>query len=421
MRRRVCTAALWFSILIPTFAGCGALPVSAEPEFDSAQAPAGADSALASLPLLRKEDLEYVGAFRVPRGEGEAKTFEYGGTALGFNPERNSLFMTGHDWHQLSAEISIPALVNSTSLSSLNVASLLQPFADPTEGRRNAINPGDPNGQKVGGHLVYGGKLYLGVYSYYDAGYSQRASHFARPVSLSTTGQVQGPARVGGGSISPRWVGGYMGTIPAQWQPLFGGPVLTGIAGIPIASAGSVGPAAAVFDPARLGTASPVPAALVLGYPLEFSLAGRTGHSADGGANPVWNLTSEVRGVVFPEGTRSVLFFGRHGIGPYCYGDGAACKDPADPYKGTHAYPYVYQVWAYDANDLVAVRKRRKAPEQVRPYAIWTFNLPFEGGGGHLIGGAAWDPATRRIYLSQRYADGAAPVVHAFRVVTGAP
>ena len=367
-------------------------------------------------PLVQQSDLTYEGAFRVPQGGSETSTFEYGGTALGFNPARNSLFMTGHDWHQLSAEMSIPALVNSASLSSLNVASLLQPFADPTEGRRNAINPGDSNGQKVGGHLVYGGKLYVGAYSYYDAGYSQSASHFARPVSLSTTGQVQGPLRVGTGSLSPRWVGGYMGTIPPEWQSALGGPALTGIAGIPIASAGSVGPAASVFDPAKLGAVNPAPATLLLGYALDQSLPSRMGYSMEGGTNPVWNLTSEVRGVVFPEGTRSVLFFGRHGIGTYCYGEGAQCNDPADADKGTHAYPYVYQVWAYDANELLAVKEGRKQAHELLPYAIWTFNLPFENNGKHLIGGAAWDPATRRIYIAQRDADGPAPVIHAFRV-----
>ncbi|MCD6733536.1 MAG: hypothetical protein LT103_08070, partial [Burkholderiaceae bacterium] len=45
--------------------------------------------------LLQKSDLAYLGAFRVPNGTSEASSFWYGGTALGYNPVNNSLFMTG--------------------------------------------------------------------------------------------------------------------------------------------------------------------------------------------------------------------------------------------------------------------------------------------------------------------------------------
>jgi hypothetical protein len=48
----------------------------------------------------------------------------------------------------------------------------------------------------------------------------------------------------------------------------------------------------------------------------------------------------------FPAGIRSVLFFSRYGVGSYCYcyGTGAECNEPADNSKGTHAYPYRYQI-----------------------------------------------------------------------------
>ena len=363
-----------------------------------------------SAPLLQKSDLVYVGSFRVPEGSSDTATFEYGGHGLGLGAGGKSLWMAGHDWYQRSAEISIPQLVNSSNLSALNVASLLQPFKDATEGKLNNIGTSDA---KIGGHMVYNGKLYIGLYSFYDAGYSQNSSHLVRPTSLATTGQVQGPFKLGDQSVIPRWLGGYMGTIPPEWQSQFGGPALTGMGGVPIASAASNGPTAAVFDPATVGVVSPAPATVVVGYPLEQSLNTQAGYSNS--TNPMWNLSSEVRGVVFPEGTRSVLFFGRHGVGTYCYGEGAACGDPADDSKGNHAYPYVYQVWAYDANDLVAVKQGRKQPHQVLPYTTWTFTLPFQSPG-RWFGGAVWDPSTRRIYVSQKYGDGAAPVIHVFRV-----
>jgi hypothetical protein len=75
-------------------------------------------------------------------------------------------------------------------------------------------------------------------------------------------------------------------------------------------------------------------------------------------------------------------------------------------------------VWAYDANDLVAVKNGTKLFSGLKHYAIWSFTLPFENSGGmNLIGGAAYDPATSTIYVSQEAADtNSSPVIHAFKV-----
>jgi hypothetical protein len=367
--------------------------------------------AQSSAPLVQKENLVYQGAFRVPQGTDENNTFNYGGTSLAYNPANNSLFMTGHDWNQLSAEIRIPTLVNSTSIGSLNTASIIQGFKDPTEGKLGQINPGDPNSKKVGGQLVYNGKLYMTGYSYYDGAGTQRFSHFSRPLSLTTTGQVAGPYKLTGPDV--HWVSGYMGLIPPEWQSSLGGPALTGNCCLAIASVQSNGPSVSVFDPTTIASGS---AKVLVGYPLGSELG-----PGEATTNTLYNLTTKVRGVVFPTGTRSVLFFGRHGTGTYCYGTGAECNDPADDSKGTHAYPYRYQVWAYDANDLLAVKNGSKSASAVEPYAVWTYNLPFEGSGGsHMIGGAAFDPASGLIYVSQQCSDtNCAPVIHAFKVQGG--
>jgi hypothetical protein len=360
-------------------------------------------------PLLQQGDLAYAGAFRVPQTSSSTGTFNYGGTALGYNPANNSLFIVGHDWYQQSAEIKIPGLTNSGSIGSLQTASIIQNFADATEGKLTQINPGDPNPQKIGGQLVYNGKLYVTGFSYYDGSDTQKYSHFVRPLSLSTTGQVQGPLLVG---TDPHYVDGYMTLIPSEWQAAFGGPALTGNCCQAITSIQSQGPSVTVFNPASLGGASAA-GLRVLGYPNGSQLG--PGVSTQ---NSQFNLTTKITGVVFPPGTRSVLFFGRQGTGPYCYGTGADCNDPADDSKGTHAYPYVYQVWAYDANDLVAVKNGTKLFSGLKPYAIWSFTLPFENSGGmNLIGGAAYDPATSTIYVSQEAADtNSSPVIHAFKV-----
>jgi hypothetical protein len=203
-----------------------------------------------SLPRVALSDLVYQGAFRVPQGSTDQTSFSYGGIAITFNPANNSLFMTGHDSYQRSAEMSIPAVVNNSSINSLNTATLLQLFADATDGKLNQINPSDPNWKKIGGHLVYSGKLYVTGYSYYDGGGTQVLSHFVSGTNLSVSNDVQGPYQVG------NWAGivsGYMADIPPEWQSLFGGPALTGNCCLSIISRTSLGPAASVFNPSPVG------------------------------------------------------------------------------------------------------------------------------------------------------------------------
>lgn len=87
--------------------------------------------------------------------------------------------------------------------------------------------------------------------------------------------------------------------------------------------------------------------------------------------------------------------------------------DPDGSSKGTHAYPYVPEVWAYDAGDLAAVRKGIKKPWSVKPYATWKLPLTL---GSPQIGGVAYDPAAGIVYVSQQFGDDTAPLVHVFSV-----
>ncbi len=365
-----------------------------------------------SEPLVQKADLVYEGSFLVPSSGSDGTSLEYGGTALGFNPANKSLFITGHDQYQRSAEISIPELVNSTSTSGLRTATFLQTPRDATEGKISRINPSSSQAAKIGGHLVFDGKLFVTAYTYYDGSGSASSSHFVRAPNLSTAG-VQGPFKVG--DRYPGFVSGYMTLIPAQWQSAFGGPALTGNCCLSITSYQSNGPSASVFDPRNLGSGT-LPAKMVVGYPYGKQLG--PGETA---TNSLYNLSTKIQGIAFPAGTRSVLFFGRHGTGKYCYGESSACGDPSEDYKGNHAYPYKYQVWAYDANELVAVKNGTKSPDSVQPYAVWNFNMPLERTDSqHDIGGAAYDPQTNRIYISQLCTAGSClPVIHAFKVSVG--
>ena len=366
---------------------------------------------LEQLPLLQAADLEYEGAFRVPSGGVERETFNYGGKALAYNAASNSLFMTGHDHHNRTAEITIPAIVNSNNLDDLQRASFVQEFVDATEGKRTQINPSDPNSKIIGGNLVYGNRLIMTAFSYYDGAGTQSGSHFARPLDLSSAGSVIGPVA---SEDRVHYTSAYMTHVPTEWQSAFGGPALTGNCCRAIIGYHSNGPALFVFDPDDVGSVNPVPTAPLVYYNSQNPLG--PGVSSQ---NNTYNLTSRVEGVVFPRGTRSVLFFGRHGTGPYCYGIGEACNDPANADQGNHAYPYRYQVWAYDALDLLAVKDGRRAPYSVQPYAIWTYNMPFETDDIHNIGGATYDPSTDRIFLSRPRGEAKLPIIQVLRVNIG--
>ena len=120
----------------------------------------------------------------------------------------------------------------------------------------------------------------------------------------------------------------------------------------------------------------------------------------------------------FPSGTSSVLFIGMTGVGNYCYGEAAACNDPSNGSKGEHAYPYRAYVWAYDANDLLAVKNGSKQPWTVTPYQTWELTEPTDIGVDFGIGGAAYDPKTNRIYISRKPADGS-PTIYVYEVTNG--
>jgi len=414
------TARRFIKLICASFAilgGCSPLVVLAA-------TPTGAE------PLLQQSDLKYEGAFRLPVGTTDQTSFAFGnGTGLTYNPANNSLIMVGHVFYQLSAEVSIPAVINSTSLSDLATATLLQPFADVSDGNRPSLGVGRVY---VGGQMVYGGRLIGSAYNQDDP--NQAASHFTSELDLSIAGDFQGFYSVG--TFEPRFVSGYMTQIPLEWQASFGGPAITGgCCNLGATNVGGMswGPSAFVFDPDDLGVNIPTPATPLVYYSQNHPTLGAFGNTTV--ANPAFNLMTNVTGVVFPQGTRTVLFFGGTGTGVPCFGNGT--NDPAldhqpitgspgkvwcyDPLEvnggiGPHAFPYAYQVWAYDVEDLLAARNGQVNPWDVVPYGIWTLTLPFDNPRRYIFG-AAYDSLTDRIFISQARAEpNGMPVIHVFNV-----
>jgi hypothetical protein len=355
--------------------------------------------------LVQAGDLVHQGSFTIPNmqeaevhSSGMRLDCEYAQGVITFNPANNSLFLVCHDWSQSVAEIGIPGMGGT--------ASVLQAPREALGGRIGQINPGDPNSKKIGGLHVIGDRLVVAAYSFYDGSGSATSSHFVRSVNLGSSG-VTGPFRVG--SLNPAFYAGYFAPIPTAWQGALGGAVLNGQCCLSIISRTSFGPSVSVVNPSDLTAGvNGTPATMLVGYPEAHQTL--AGWSSTG---PLFNGTTLVRGVLLPEGTASVLFFGRHGMGAFCYGEGSECGDPEDSSKGNHAYPYEPRVWAYNANDLAAVRAGQKQPWDVKPYATWRLPAAFKGS---RVSGVATDPATGRIFIAENYGDGAKPRIHVFSI-----
>jgi hypothetical protein len=388
-----------FVIALSATALCVALGVSAE-------------QALPQHKLLTAADMVYEGSFRLPSQTSGGSRFGYGGHGLTYYAQNNSLFVGGHDWHQLVAEVKVPAtLSKSSATQDLPTATFLQPFADVTDGNiRSIVDKGNVTlgGQsgRIGGLLPFGGRLYASYYIYYDGGFQQTRSHFVSSLDLREHGDARGAFKVG--DDKPGFFGGYMAIVPEAWRASLGGPALTGNCCLAVIGRTSYGPAVSTFDPATMNDAASnatVPATRLLYYTDKNPLGPWSGQSE------LYNGTTQVGGVAFPDDTRSVLFIGAHGTGPFCY----KCKDVhGNTTGGTYAYPYVYRVWAYDAAKLAEVKRGALKPWDVRPYATWDLTFPQVMPEIKRIVGVGYDSARRRIFVAQSNTES--PLIHVFTV-----
>lgn len=372
-------------------------------------------------PRLAFADFSYVGGFRLPAESSNGDSFSFGGRQLTYNPVNNSLFVGSREGR--IAEVSIPTPVSSNNPTAMPFASFLQPLTDPTEGHLGEIAS---LGVNLDGLMVYNNRLYGSASIFYDANGTQRVSHYSRSLNLAER-SFSGWSSVWD-ATKTGFVSGMMSLIPVEWRSILGGPAATGQCCIPIVMRTSWGPAAFAFNPDQIGQAT-VPASPLLYYPNDHPTLGIWEAT-----NPTYGATIQMGGMAIIAGTRTALYLGRNGVGPYCYGNGTAdksldgtvgpdgahwCYDPTSSDKGQHAYPYHYQIWAYDLNDFAAVKAGTKQPWEVVPYGVWPFELPTPEASVRM-GGIGYDAANQLLYVSQLYADrdgySYRPVIHVLRV-----
>lgn len=380
-------------------------------------------------------NFNYLGYFNVPGNDGAGGPMDFsqwGPCGIGpDNGANKTLIWSASDTVEMSfARVNIPTtLVTSGSPATATIANTVIQLPNRTGMWSNPANV-DPNKRIGAGAYYHNGRYIFSGYPYYDGGGTADRSHWAvSSWSTSMGGPYQvGPTYNGTTELYRAGIaGGYMAAVPAEWQADLGGPVMTGLGAIAIISRSSYGPAAAVFDPDDLGVTAPVPVDKLVFYPGSHQNAGT--FDSPGGPYPSPNYftgADAIRGLAFPAGTRSVLFFGRHGTrGPTSspafangcrYGVGTSTLaldgtssggadvyvyDPTDGGKGPHSYPYMLACWAYDANDLLAVKNGSVNPWDVYPYAMFDFapGGPLSGSSANVVG-ATFDPRDNRLYIS---------------------
>jgi hypothetical protein len=387
--------------------------------------------------LIKPEDLEYLGAFRMPRGSNET-SWEWGGTAAAYYPGGDpegpddgypgSIFATGHEWEQQVSEISIPVPVISSSkdVNDLNTAVTLQEFSNirgdlfgylevPRVGLEYLLKQGEQLADKL--YYCWGQHMQEG-----DDG----PSHGWFDLDLSDP-RVQGPWRIDG---QVKYVtADYIFAIDEQWASVNTPGKLLATGRFRDGGQGAQGPSLIAYGPWSEGNPPPAGSSLsnipLLLYSsayddIEGIYAVSDYHHSDEWSGGAW-LTSG--------GKTAVIFAGIKGLGDCWYGyyDGTVWpEEPPYPEEGPGergwwSDDFTARIIFYDPSDLSRVAQGEMEPYQPQPYAAMDiddvlYNIP-EYELRHL-GALTFDREDGIIYLFEFRGDNEneKPLVHAWKI-----
>lgn len=225
--------------------------------------PLAATSPAISTALIQPNDLQYVGAFRLPDGSARPRTSEYGGNAMTFNPNGDatgandgfpgSLFITGHermpygelpDGNQV-AEISIPAPIIARDVTALNQAGFLQNFRNVAQGFFIGLDEIPRVGLTYLNHPATGAKIHLAWGQHFQPD-PPVASHAWFDPNLSAP-NTRGTWFIG--NQSSYSVNGYLFEIPGAWANQFVGGRVLGTGRFKDGGWSGMGPALFAYKP----------------------------------------------------------------------------------------------------------------------------------------------------------------------------
>jgi hypothetical protein len=381
--------------------------------------------------LLMPQDLSYRGAFSYPAGDawaysGHALTYYPSGDPTSTDDYPGSLYVSGHDWDDLVAEITIPAPVIADDLASLPAATALQPLADITGGwKDNCTYAEGCRYREIGGlaYLPNVDKVAWNLRDWYnDHGHDQDSLGWSASDMTSAQGVWHIGARNSEGDVFHNAkTANYLFRAPSAFaaEYLDDKWLIAGNHREAGALGGSQGPTLYALAPWEDGdppaSGQNLEAQALLYYPEIYACVDDPAQChfpdyrpKDSWGGGVWVQTAARQGI---------LIFGRKGLGDNCYGTQAECAgDPCDMYKGYHAYPYEPQILFYDPQQLTEVLADTRKPWEVLPYKSHTVTEVL-GGECATLGAATFDEVRGLIYVAERnVGSGGETVVHVWAV-----
>jgi len=387
--------------------------------------------------LIQPQELEYLGAFRLPEGSNDT-SWQWGGTAAAYYPEGDpggpddgysgSIFATGHEWEQQVSEISIPVPVISESkdVGDLNTADTLQDFHDikgdlfgyleiPRVGLEYLPKQGEQTTDKL--YYCWGQHLQEG-----DEG----PSHGWFELDLSDP-QRQGPWMIDGQS---KYVtADYIFAIDEGWASINTSGKLLATGRFRDGGQDAQGPSLIAYGPWNEGNPPPVNFSLSNATLLLYSSvyddmeginAMENYHHSDEWSGGAW--------LTYGRKT-AVIFAGIKGLGNCWYGfyDGTVWpEEPPYPEEGPGergwwSDDFTAQVIFFDPADFARVAAGEMEPYEPQPYAVIDidyilYNIP-EYELRHL-GALSFDRENGIIYLFEFRGDyeDDRPLVHVWKI-----
>ncbi len=424
---------------------------------DAANVAAGASNC----PILDSGDFTYLGGFKTPSATSNGEYLYGAGSYITFNHNSgNTLFMMSYGIStgvQMLGEITIETPSTNSDVTTWNRSTFVQGLYDPVEGQNNLFSEG-----KAGGMVVFdpgsGYKLFGTTYIWYDASYEHTYSKYQRSLTTSST-SFNGFANVTDSyGTTDGWSSEYLGSVPTEWQAALGGDLFGGGCCLSIVSRHSFGPNVQILNSSGFTSGGSVTGTDLLGFTNAHPNLGYYEDATSSNhhpAQPIWGMATYITGAVMIPGTSSVLFVGSHGTGDAYYGCGTSneswhgqVNEPGPYYVagqcetkhwaydlkrigiGTHAYPYQYQAWIFDLKKLKKVKDGTTNPAtgqpwkmwDIQPESYWALSDILERGDTEIRElGAAYDPVTKKLYISQIKAEPSGsyqtwPLIHVYQL-----
>ncbi len=389
---------------------------------------------------INPDDLEYLGAFRLPtdtqENDDQSQSWTWGGSAITYYPKGDknseddfpgSLFLTNHELYQYIGEISIPTPVISKNkdLSELNVASNLQKFTD-------IKTPEFKNYEQPRFGLCYlprqkgqdQDKLYFSSVQHLDDESITRTSHGWINLDLSNP-DIHGPWAIN--NVPDYFVGDYLFQIPKSWADKYINGYYLATGRFRDGGQASQGPTIYALAPWKALNNGKLDAITLLEYSSitddpngEHAIIDYSNADAFNGAT--WVETSDKHAIIF-SGIKAT------GKTWYGYSDGTIWPEeppyPPEP-EGERGWwsedPRAVLLF-YDPDDLAEVTTKEKQPYEIQPYAKLDvtnilYNKPNSDTVWMMLGPITHDPKNNLLYMVEFLGDYEydQPLIHVWKI-----